>query len=132
MSWVDAVSWLTISSLGAGLATLVLIELVYNYRGKPGANWLLVLSTVSTGFCLSYGHSLVVFDPQVRVWFESLTWIGMARTGPLFLAFALEYTGRGNIVGRPPRSRCHSSGSRSSHWTTPRAESQRCGSSDGS
>jgi len=46
MSWVDAVSWLTISSLGAGLATLVLIELVYNYRGKPGANWLLVLSTV--------------------------------------------------------------------------------------
>ncbi|MFD1640481.1 histidine kinase N-terminal 7TM domain-containing protein [Halohasta litorea] len=98
MSWVDAVSWLTISSLGAGLATLVLIKLLYEYRGKPGANWLLVLSAVQAGFCFSYGLSLVVFDPALRVWFESATWIGMAWTGPLFLAFALEYTGRGNIV----------------------------------
>jgi len=98
MSWVDAVSWLTISSVGAGLATLVLIKLLYKYRGKPGANWLLALSAVQAGFCFSYGFSLVVFDPLVRVWFESVTWIGMAWTGPLFLAFALEYTGRGNIV----------------------------------
>jgi len=98
MSWVDGISWLTISSLGAGLATLVLIKLLYKYRGKPGANWLLVLSAVQAGFCLSYGLSLVVFDPALRVWFESVTWIGMAWTGPLFLAFALEYTGRGNIV----------------------------------
>jgi len=56
------------------------------------------LSAVQAGFCLSYGLSLVVFDPALRVWFESVTWIGMAWTGPLFLAFALEYTGRGNIV----------------------------------
>lgn len=98
MGLVDGISWLTISSVGAGLATLVLIKLLYKYRGKPGANWLLALSAVQAGFCLSYGLSLVVFEPTLRVWFESVTWIGMAWAGPLFLAFALEYTGRGTVV----------------------------------
>jgi len=90
--------WFAAGSIGAGLSTLILIKLLYKYRGKPGAGWLLGLSAVQAVFCLSYGISLFVFDPALRLAFEVLTWIGIVWTGPLFLAFALEYTGRGTVV----------------------------------
>jgi signal transduction histidine kinase len=74
------------------------MRFLYQYRGRPGANWFLLVLVSQAVFCLSYGSSLFVFDPELRLAFEALTWIGLVGTGPLFLAFALEYTGRGDLV----------------------------------
>jgi len=49
-------------------------------------------------FCLSYGVSLLVFDPSLRAGFEAVTSVSVCLVGPFFLAFGLEYTGRGNVV----------------------------------
>ncbi len=42
--------------------------------------------------------ALFVFDPSIRPWFEIPIWIGINFIGVFFLAFALEYTGRGGLV----------------------------------
>jgi len=101
MAWIDTVPWLGIGSVGTGIATLVLIGYLYRHHGKPGANWLLLVLVGQATFCLSYGVSLWVFESTLRIAFERVTWIGIAWTGPLFLAFALEYTGRGNLIRSP-------------------------------
>jgi nitrogen-specific signal transduction histidine kinase len=98
---METVPWVAIGSVGTGLATVGLIGYLYRHRGKPGANWLLLVLVGQATFCLSYGVSLQVFDSTLRMAFERLTWIGIAWTGPLFLAFALEYTGRGNPIRNP-------------------------------
>jgi len=58
---------------------------------------MLTLAAVAV-FCLSYGVSLLVFDPSLRAGFEAVTSVSVCLVGPFFLAFGLEYTGRGNVV----------------------------------
>ncbi|RKD89069.1 PAS domain-containing protein [Halopiger aswanensis] len=49
-------------------------------------------------WCLAYGIGLFVSDPTWRVLFEALVWVGMIWLGPTFLAFGLDYTGRGHLI----------------------------------
>ena len=49
-------------------------------------------------WAVAYGLGLTLTDPALRAAAEALAWIGMNCTGPFFLAFALEYTGRSTVT----------------------------------
>ena len=88
-------------SIGAGVATLGLIWYLDRYRGRPGAGWFMIALGSQVLWCLAYGIGLVVPDPTWRANLEALMWVGMTWTGPLFLAFGLDYTGRGHVIHSP-------------------------------
>lgn len=49
-------------------------------------------------WAVAYGVGLTLTDPMLRAVLETVAWIGMNCTGPFFLAFALEYTGRSTLT----------------------------------
>lgn len=94
-------SWPVLGTLGAGVANLALVRYILPYRDEPGGRWFLVVIGIQVLWCFSYGLGLLVFDPQLRLVLELLTWIPINWIGVLFLGFALEYTGRVNLVRSP-------------------------------
>jgi len=93
--------WPAIGSLAAGVGTLALARFVARYRGQPGVTWFLGVLAAQALWCFAYGVGLFVFDPTLRVVFEAVVWVGIVWTGLTFLAFALSYTGRGDVVASP-------------------------------
>jgi nitrogen-specific signal transduction histidine kinase len=93
--------WPAVGSAAAVVGTLVLARYVARYRDRPGATWFLGVLFAQSVWCSAYAAALVTFDPTLRVALEQLTWIGTVWTGVAFLAFALEYTGRGDLVYGP-------------------------------
>jgi len=85
-------------SVLSGVGALALAGYLRRHRGEAGANWFVLALATQALWCLSYGGALFVGDPTVRWALEALAWIGTFWTGPLFLAFALEYTGRGTLL----------------------------------
>ncbi|ELZ28912.1 HTR-like protein [Halosimplex carlsbadense 2-9-1] len=99
MSGIAALSsWLAIGSLAAAGGTFALVAYLRRHLGKPGAGWLVATLVAQGLFCLLAGVSLAVSEPGARLGMESLTWAALAWVGPLFLAFALEYTGRSGLL----------------------------------
>ena len=98
MSPTDLLFWLVLASVGSGVGAALLARYLFRHRGKPGANWFILTLTAVAVFCLSYGVSLLVFDPSLRAGFEAATIASVCFVGPFFLAFGLEYTGRGDVV----------------------------------
>ncbi|WP_096390271.1 histidine kinase N-terminal 7TM domain-containing protein [Halopenitus persicus] len=98
MVGVATLPWPAIGSVAAGIGSLALIRYVLDHRGTPGANWFIAVLLAQAVWCLGYGAGLFVFDPRSRLAFEAVVWLGIVWTGLTFLAFALEYTGRGDVV----------------------------------
>lgn len=92
------IPWPVTGSLIAGIGSLTLTAALLGHRGKPGVDWFLLTLLLQTIWCFCYGVSLLVFDPTLRWLFEVLTWMAIVWTGVPFLAFALEYTGRGTLI----------------------------------
>lgn len=99
--------WLVIASVLAGVGTLFLIGLVWQYRDKPGARWFLASLGCQAVWSWGYALALLTFDPAVRFAFEVVVWTAMATMSVTFLAFALEYTGRGRSSRRTRGVRCY-------------------------
>ena len=93
--------WPAVGSLAACVGTLALARFVVRYRDQPGATWFLGVLAAQALWCFAYGVGLLVFDPTLRVAFEAAVWVGIVWTGLAFLAFALSYTGRGDVVASP-------------------------------
>jgi signal transduction histidine kinase len=94
--------WPAVGSVAAAVGTLALARCVARYRDRPGATWFLGVLAAQSLWCLAYGAGLLVFDPAIRVAFEAAVWVGIVWTGLAFLAFALSYTGRGDVVAGVP------------------------------
>lgn len=88
-------------SLAAGGVALYLIEYLYQHRAKPGASWFMGNISAVAVFCVAYGLGLLVFDPLVRAVLESVAFVALIFMGPFFVAFSLEYTGRGGLIRSP-------------------------------
>ncbi|MFD1571134.1 histidine kinase N-terminal 7TM domain-containing protein [Halorubrum laminariae] len=96
---LDAVpAWPAIGSLAGGAGALWLAWAIRAHRGRPGVDWFLGVFLAQALWCLSYGVGLLVTDPLLRVALETAMWLGIVWTGVGFLGFALEYTGRGDVV----------------------------------
>ena len=93
--------WPVLVTLGAGVANLALLRYLWPYRDEPGGRWFLVVISIQVFWCLTYGVALLVFDPTLRLALELLTWIPVNWIGVFFLGFALEYTGRVDLIRSP-------------------------------
>jgi len=91
-------AWPAVGSLAGGAGALGLALAVREHRGRPGVDWFLGVFAAQATWCLSYGAGLLVTDPTLRTALEGTTWLGVVWTGIAFLGFALEYTGRSDVV----------------------------------
>jgi nitrogen-specific signal transduction histidine kinase len=92
-------SWPVVGTLGAGLANLLLLRYVWRWREEPGGRWFTVVIGVQTFWCVAYGAALLVETRALRYALEVAAWLPVNWIGVCFLAFALEYTGRVDLVG---------------------------------
>ncbi|MFD1684600.1 histidine kinase N-terminal 7TM domain-containing protein [Halobellus litoreus] len=95
---VSSVPWLAVASLASGIISLGFMRYLWSYRGRLGGRFFVATIGCEALWSLSYGLALFVFDPALREAFEIPIWIGINFIGVFFLAFALEYTGRGNVL----------------------------------
>ena len=91
-------SWLAVGSLAAAAGSVALVAYLWRHLGKPGADWFVATLVAQAVFCLLAGVSLFVSEPGPRLVLEALTIAALCWTGPLFLGFALEYTGRSGLL----------------------------------
>lgn len=92
------VPWPALGALLVGVLSTYFLVRLWRYRHRSGAKFFLPAIGCVALWQLSYGAGLLVFDPTVRWLFEIPIWTGINFGGVLFLAFALEYTGRGRLV----------------------------------
>jgi signal transduction histidine kinase len=90
-----------IASIAGGLGAAYLFRYLSYKREKPGASWFMGNIASVTVFCLTYGLSLLVFDPTLRRLAEAVSLVSVCFMGPFFLAFGLAYTGRVDLVRGP-------------------------------
>jgi len=95
-------AWPAVGSLAGGAGALALALAIRDRRGRPGVDWFLGVLAAQVLWCLAYGIGLLVFDLAVRTALEAAVWLGIIWTGVAFLGFALEYTGRGDVVRSRP------------------------------
>ena len=89
------------ASIAAGIGATALLWYLYRQRAQSGAAWFMGNMAAVAVFCLSYGASLLVFEPVLRTWFAAVSFLGLCFMGPFFLAFGLDYTGRGDLIRTP-------------------------------
>jgi PAS domain S-box-containing protein len=93
-----AIPLLAAGALASGVASLVFLRYLRAYRSKPGARFFIATIACEALWSFSYGAALLVFDPTIRELLEIPIWLAVNFIGVFFLAFALEYTGRGSLV----------------------------------
>ena len=91
-------AWPAVGSFAGGAGALGLAWAIREHRGRPGVDWFLGVFVAQATWCLSYGIGLFVGGPTLRAALEATTWLGILWTGIAFLGFALEYTGRSDVV----------------------------------
>jgi PAS domain S-box-containing protein len=91
-------AWPAVGSLAGGAGAIGLALAIREHRGRPGVDWFLGVFAAQATWCLSYGVGLLVSDPTLRAALETTAWLGIVWTGVAFLGFALEYTGRSDVV----------------------------------
>jgi len=94
----EVVPWPAIGSFFAGLVSVLFLGYLWPYRGERGATFFMGIIGSVTLWTVSYGMALLVFDPTLRFLFEIPVWLGTNFAAVFFLAFALEYTGRTQLV----------------------------------
>lgn len=94
MNLITSFVWIPIGTVLAGILLLWFATHIYQYRNKPGATWFILLIVLQSIWCFLYATALRISDPQLHYIVETLSWVALLWVGYLFLAFALEYTGR--------------------------------------
>jgi len=93
-----AVPWLAVGSLLSGVISVGFVVYLWGYRDRLGGRFFIATIACEALWALSYGVALLVFDPVLRRAFEIPIWLAINFIGVFFLAFALEYTGRGGLL----------------------------------
>ncbi|PHQ39870.1 HTR-like protein [Halorubrum persicum] len=92
---------IVVASLGASFGALYLLQYLYRRRDRSGASWFMGNIASVAVFCASYGVGLLVFDPVPRIALGAISFVCLCFMGPFFLAFGLDYTGRGDLIHTP-------------------------------
>ncbi|MFB6297254.1 MAG: histidine kinase N-terminal 7TM domain-containing protein [Salinirussus sp.] len=95
----NPLAWPVLGSLSAGVGSLLLLAWLWGVRDRPGARWFLLTIAVGAVTCLSYAAGLTVVQPDLRWTLEVITAGALLWLGAPFLAFALSYTGRSELLG---------------------------------
>ncbi|WP_440989349.1 histidine kinase N-terminal 7TM domain-containing protein [Haloarchaeobius baliensis] len=94
-------AWPALLALLAGVVNLAFFGYVLRFADKPGGRSFLVVIAGQVLVCCSQAVAMLVFDPLAREVLESLFWVGAAVVVVGYVAFAFEYTGRGQALRRP-------------------------------
>lgn len=92
---------IVLASIGACFGALYLLQYLYHQRGRSGAGWFMGNIASVAVFCGSYGIALLVFEPTLRIALGVVAFLSVCFMGPFFLAFGLDYTGRGDLIRTP-------------------------------
>jgi hypothetical protein len=92
---------IVLASIGASFGALYLLWYLYHQRTRSGASWFMGNVASVAIFCATYGGALLIFDPATRIALEAVAFTSLSFMGPFFLAFGLDYTGRGNLIRTP-------------------------------
>ncbi len=92
---------IVVASILACVGALYLLQYLYQQRNRSGASWFMGNIASVAVFCAAYGIALLVFEPTVRVGLETVAFVCVCFMGPFFLAFGLDYTGRGDLIRTP-------------------------------
>lgn len=95
---IQVAPWLALGSLASGAISLGFMRHIWRYRDRPGALYFAITIGCVALWSLAYGAALFVFDPFWRQLFEIPIWLAINFIGVFFLAFGLEYTGRGDLL----------------------------------
>lgn len=99
MASVEPVGWvLIVAALAAAGGTLSLVWYLDRHRDAPGATWFMAALTDQVVWIFAYTGGHFIDAPFWRAAVEAVSWIAVVWLGPLFLAFALAYTGRVRLV----------------------------------
>ena len=93
--------WPALLALVAGVVNLAFFGYVLRFADKPGGRSFLVVIAGQVLVCCSQAVAMLVFDQVTREVLESLFWVGAAVIVVGYVAFAFEYTGRGQALRRP-------------------------------
>jgi signal transduction histidine kinase len=92
---------IVLASLAASVGALYLLQYLYHQRGRSGASWFMGNIASVSVFCASYGVGLLIFEPTLRMALGAVAFVSVCFMGPFFLAFGLDYTGRGDLIRTP-------------------------------
>ena len=92
---------IVLASLAASFGALYLLQYLYHQRGRSGASWFMGNIASVAVFCASYGVGLLIFEPVLRMTLGAVAFVCVCFMGPFFLAFGLDYTGRGDLIRTP-------------------------------
>ena len=90
--------WLALASLASGAVSVGFVWYLWPYRNRLGGRFFVATIGCEALWAVAYGAALFVFDPALRRAFEVPIWLAINFIGVFFLAFALEYTGRSELL----------------------------------
>ena len=95
---LQSLPWLAVASIASGVVSVGFMWFLWPYRDRLGGRFFVATIGCEALWALSYGVALFVFDPGLRYAFEVPIWLAINFIGVFFLAFALEYTGRSELL----------------------------------
>ena len=95
---LQSLPWLAVASIASGVVSVGFVWFLWPYRDRLGGRFFVATIGCEALWALSYGVALFVFDPGLRYAFEVPIWLAINFIGVFFLAFALEYTGRSELL----------------------------------
>ena len=90
--------WPALASLVAGCGALYTVRTAWSHRDQPGGRYWIGFIVAIGVWSLTYGVGLLVFDPVLRRAVGVPIWLSKSLVPPLFLGFALAYTGRTHLA----------------------------------
>jgi len=95
---IDTPSWLALAAIASGVISVGFLWYLWPYRNRLGGRFFIATIGCEAVWALAYGVALLAFDPALRRVFEVPIWAAINFIGVFFLAFALEYTGRSEVL----------------------------------
>jgi len=95
---LQSIPWLAVASIASGVVSVGFLRYLWPYRRRLGGRFFIATIGCEALWAVSYGVALFVFDPALRRAFEIPIWLAINFIGVFFLAFALEYTGRSELL----------------------------------
>ena len=93
----------TLPLLGSAAVLLVMAALVWQRRATPGAAPLTLLTLAIAFWSVTYALQLAGADLETQFFWARIKYLGVTGVSPLWLAFALTYSGRAHCLTRPVR-----------------------------
>lgn len=99
---MDTLTWqpnaYSISLVLLGILTIAGASIASQRRSNPSAVWLAWLMVAISVWSLGYALEIALGDLPLQVWMAKIEYLGIVSVPLFWFLFAMEYTGRGNVL----------------------------------